>query len=362
MYLYVLFFLLFIFSSMEIVGVKFKFSHNFYLYIYITFIALFFLLSSIRWETGTDWMTYYDYYIYVGNYNDIGWMEPLFGLLNKINARYFCYQIQIMEIAALSIIPIGFRYQKLSPYPLMTLFIWYCVIFAHIFPVRQTIAISLIVFGWKYIELHQLKKYLVICLIAILFHYSAIIALPLYWLWHIRLSTKIISVLIICFAILAIASTNTISNVLYAVGGSFFEEKLSTYMGDADNNFGMQFTVREVLIRGIINRSIILFTALFLLNDKRQKDNRLNAIINIYAFSFLLFIIITPLSVALGRLTIFSDMSQALLIPYIFTLKMNRFTLTILLSILLIYFLYRFQGIINNYHDYYIPYKSFLSL
>lgn len=362
MYLYVLFFFLFIFSSLEIVGVKINHIRNFYYYVYITFILLFFLLSSIRWETGTDWITYYDYFIYVKKNNDIGWMEPLFGLLNKINAHYFCYQMQIMEIAALSIIPIGFRYQKLSPYPLMTLFIWYCVIFAHIFPVRQTIAISLIVFGWKYIESCQFKKYLITCLIAILFHYSSIIALPLYWLWHIRLSAKIISTLIISFAALAVASANTISDIIIAVGGSFFEEKLSAYMGDADNNFGMQFTVREVLIRGIINRSIILFTALFLLNDKRKKDTRLNAIINLYAFSFLLFIIITPLSVALGRLTIFTDMSQALLIPYIFTLKMNRFTLTILLSILLIYFLYRFQGVINNYHDYYIPYKSFLSV
>ncbi len=362
MFLYLLFLLLFTFSTLEVAGIKFRSVRNFYQYTYITFIILFFIISSLRWETGTDWSTYYDYFIYVKQHNDIGWMEPLFGLLNKINAHYFCYQMQIMEIAALSIIPIGFRYQKLSPYPLMTLFIWYCVIFAHIFPVRQTIAISLVVFGWKYIELRQFKKYLMTCLIAILFHYSAIIAVPLYWLWHVQLSAKVISLLIICFAVLAVASTNTISNILFAVGGSFFEEKLSTYMGDADNNFGMQFTVREVLIRGIINRSIILFTALFLLNDKRQKDTRLNAIINLYAFSFLLFIIITPLSVALGRLTIFTDMSQALLIPYIFTLKMNRFTLTILLSILLIYFLYRFQGVINNYHDYYIPYKSFLSV
>ena len=50
-------------------------------------------------------------------------------------------------------------------------------------------------------------------------------------------------------------------------------------------------------------------------------------------------------------------MAQIMLLPYIFTMRMNRGTVYIIVSLLIIYFFIRFNGIVMNYYDVYIPYK-----
>lgn len=55
---------------------------------------------------------------------------------------------------------------------------------------RQTVAISLIMVGMIQIERRHLLKYLALVFLATLMHNSAIIALPLYFLWGIRLNRK----------------------------------------------------------------------------------------------------------------------------------------------------------------------------
>lgn len=79
-----------------------------------------------------------------------------------------------------------------------------------------------------------------------------------------------------------------------------------------------------------------------------------------YFYSFIVFIAVTPLSVALGRLTTYTDMSQLFLLPYIFNLKATSTSKTILMLIIISYLAVRFNGVIFNYRDLYIPYHCVL--
>ncbi|MBD5331387.1 MAG: EpsG family protein [Bacteroides sp.] len=350
---------MFLFAVLETNHIPFNGRRRIYTYSYTLFISVIFFLSAIRWETGTDWPTYYHYFQGYTRNMEEDYMEPLFNLMNRINSS-FDYQVQITEIAALSIFPIAWRYEKMSPYPLLTLYIWFSLIFAHLFPVRQTIAISIIVFSWKYIEQKCFKKYLVGVCLSICFHYSAIIALPLYFVWYRNIKIRWFIIIMITSTLCGLLLEYTVKNLLYMIGGDFFNEKLTIYMENSENSFGAQYTPRQALVRGIINRSLFLIIPLLVLNKKRELNTRLNALFNLGLYSYVLFVLVTPLSIALGRLTVFSDMFQALLIPYIFTLKMKNSSRIILLLIIGVYFLYRFTGVVNNYHDLYIPYKSFL--
>lgn len=313
-----------------------------------------------RWENGTDWTPYYDYFSLVAIDPDLGHMEPGFTWLCHIDSKYLNYTLHLGVMAFLCIIPVSKRIWQISPLPIFSLLIWYSVSFAHMFPVRQTIAISLFVFSWKFIQERKLVPFICIIAIAMSFHATAIITLPVYFIWNRHFPAKIFVITIAIIFIVSILSGQIFSNLLYGVGGILFEAKLSEYMENPEATFGAIYSPAEVLIRGCINRSLYFFLSLYLLNTRRKSDPILNGFFNIYFYSFMLFIMVSPLSVALGRMTMYTDMSQVILLTYIFSLRMNKANLAALTTIILAYFFIRFRGVVVNYEELYIPYHCVL--
>lgn len=359
MYLYVLFYILALISFGELAKFRIKDNPNFYKVTYWGVVCVIIFLSTFRWENGTDWSSYYEYYIQVGVSPESGYLEFGYTWLCSINYQLAngSYTFHLGIMALLCILPVAKRIKQYSPFPFFSLFIWFCVIFAHLFPVRQTIAISLFVFSWKYIIERKWYFYLVTIIIATTFHYTALITLPFYFLCKKYIPAKYIMCAIAIVFVMAVTTSHLFSNLLFIFGGDFFESKLSYYMDQSNETFGMIYSPIQVMIRGCVNRSFYFFIPLFLLNAIRKNDYCLNAFFNMYLYSFILFLITVPLSVALARLTVFTDMAQIMLLPYIFTMRMNRGTVYIIVSLLIIYFFIRFNGIVMNYYDVYIPYK-----
>lgn len=166
---------------------------------------------------------------------------------------------------------------------------------------------------------------------------------------------------IILLSAVSIVSDSFIKNILYTIGGDFLQSKLDYYLeANQDSTFNSAYTSTQILFRGIINRTLYFFIPLILLRKYRKQDNYMNALFNIYFYGFCLFIMVTPLSPALGRLCTYTDMSQAILLPYIFQMKMNKYNTYLLMTIVILYFIIRFRGIVTNYYEAYIPYKCVL--
>ena len=56
---------------------------------------------------------------------------------------------------------------------------------------RQMISLSIVIMGVKYIEQRNVRKYILIVLLASMFHTTAIITFPLYWIKNINLKNKL---------------------------------------------------------------------------------------------------------------------------------------------------------------------------
>lgn len=358
MYLYFIWGILSLLSIWELshVGIK-KYK---LLYTYILIIVVVVLLSMLRWENGTDWEPYYKYYSLAGLYPEQGEMEPGFTWFCHINYQCFSYTLHLGIIAMLCIIPVANKIWKLSSFPLFSLLIWFSANLAFMFPVRQTIAISMFVYSWKYIQEKKLFYYICTILLAATFHATVLITLPVYFLWNKYIPSKIYIVVIGFFILLAFFSNHLFINLMYNIGGNLFETKLNAYLGNADETFGSAYSATQTLIRGCINRSLYFFIPLLLLNKKRQDISLLNGMFNMYFYSFILFIIVTPLSIALGRLTVYTDMSQFFLLPFIFAMKMSKPNRLLLTGIIIIYLAIRFEGVVSNYREVYIPYHCVL--
>lgn len=75
MYLYVIFLVLALLSIGETCKIKVNKSSSLYKYAYGGILVAVFLLSMLRWENGTDWKPYYDYFNLVAIDPDYGHME-----------------------------------------------------------------------------------------------------------------------------------------------------------------------------------------------------------------------------------------------------------------------------------------------
>lgn len=327
------------------------------------FVCLFILISGFRWDTGTDWQSYYDHFKTFEEITFEGDMEPGYNFLNSLNTNIIPhYSFHLFVLAVLAIVPIAITIQRYSVYPFVSMLVWMTMNLGNIFPVRQTVAISLLAYSINFIIRKQKWKFVLTLAIAFTFHFSSIVFAFAYFLFNCHFSRKTI-VVIMCSAIMvSLVSSSLITDVLYFVGGSFFQEKLETYIEmNSDNTFGQAFTPQQIIFRGLINRSIIILLSFCLLENLRKRDKLLNGLVNWYCVACVLFVLVVPISPTLGRLAVYYNSSQYFIIPYIFKAPFSRRSMSILFVLVLLYCCVRFRGVVNNFKDCYIPYKSVFS-
>ena len=168
---------------------------------FIIFIIIF--IFAFSYQMGTDWINYQYFYDcevpYMGlsdlyNKSTMFSSEKAFVLLNILFYNLgFSYELFIGVVISFSLfIILKFIEERADNF----YFSFFLSIVIFLFgyslePVlRQLIALSLIVIGFKYIEKRCFFKYLFIIILAVQFHLSAFIALPLYFLEKVKLSKK----------------------------------------------------------------------------------------------------------------------------------------------------------------------------
>lgn len=363
MYLYIIYCLITCFSLREIAINRKSIRNRKSKIIYILFVLLFIILSSCRWENGPDWDSYYVTWKWFSEISIVGELEPGYILLTSINHWLVNdYSFHIFIMALITIIPVSITIYKYSPYPLFSLYVWYVCYIAHIFNVRQTIAISFIFCSIPFIINRKFIRYFIVVLISCFIHKTAFIALPIYWLWKVRINKKSAIIYLLICCIISLTLSNIITNLINLLGGELFEAKLNFYLNEhSDSTFGQIFSHQQMLIRGLFNRGVIIILGLYLLDKIKENNPFLNGIINIYYFGSIIFFIFTPLHPAFTRLTTYYDLFQILLIPSLFLYRMTKNVRFILFLIVFLYLCIRFKGVVLNYEDLYIPYKFFLN-
>lgn len=150
------------------------------------------LNSMLRGQVGTDWLIYDTYYFEISN-GGRQFSEPLFNLLNRIlymisSNSWLLFAVVGFVTLALFFIGI-YQQSEIAAYSILLFFLTGRY-FASLNQIRQMLAISLFLFAFKYIVQRRMIKYFILIFIACLIHTSAIVYLPIYFLYRIRFSTK----------------------------------------------------------------------------------------------------------------------------------------------------------------------------
>lgn len=350
MYIYFLimmaaFFLSGVLSKVYCKDTKFTNFGKFIINIFIFLILL--LPMGLRYGIGTDYFyTYYPYFNFIGHgtryFDEVG-----FNLLNIIVYKLFGRFEMLIFIT--SFIFIYFMYkgilnnlnEKERPWGTLMLFLSQAYFYS-MNMVRQSLAISIIFFAFKFLKSKEYKKYYMWNLIACTLHYSAIICLlfPLFLKIKPKKKTKlvIISILILCQPFL--------SKVLLKI---IMSTKYSWYIGSRYTH-GISNTV--ILV------NIVLFILSILYEDKNSTSEEymiLNTI-NYICICLMLLLGWIPL---FNRIIRYFTVFQVLLVPKIIYSETNSKKRLVLKCLLfLIFFVPMYYQIFLLGGEGVIPYSS----
>lgn len=182
----------------------------------------FFIVSAIRLDVGTDWFVY-DRYFYAINEGSNRFNEPLFNLINRIiylftdNSQWLfvvisalCLTFTFMAI---------YKQSKYIPFSIILYFIS-TVYFNSLNQMRQAIAMSIFLFATQYLWKRDWKKYFFWILIASCIHISALIYVPIYFMygWKAELKKHIVlfGIVVASMPVLKVVLVKVISMTPYA--------------------------------------------------------------------------------------------------------------------------------------------------
>ena len=161
----------------------------------VIIIIMLLLLCLRSVNVGTDLITYIKLFTRISshplNFMNIGNCEIGYKFLNFI-ISFFTNDIHlfISIVSIIIMVPLAFFVYKESKYPLLSLLLYISLNFyAFTFSgLRQAIAISLLFISFKFIKERKIIYFLLLVILASLFHTSAFVFLPAYFIYKIKIN------------------------------------------------------------------------------------------------------------------------------------------------------------------------------
>jgi hypothetical protein len=321
------------------------------------------LFSGLRFETGFDYENYknifYDIKVFKDATQSLA-VEPGMGILiYSLKACGIPYGGLLLLIAVIAIF-LKFRFiEKYSIYPFFSVLIYYSRVFLaqDMGQMRQGLAMAIILFSMDSILNKNFKRFLFIIVLACLFHLSAILFFPIYFIANRKFSKKTISAVILLATVFAVFFDFKSILMNYAIGflPGFLSNKLLLYASvmEADQTLGLTFSV--------FFRIFLVLVLVWMKDRVTDLPGYTNAVFNIYVFGLIFYLVLNSFPQMGGRGSLYFQQFEILLIPIM--IKCLKETVFKVMAILIIG-LYCFWGmntIVNSPEDAYIPYKTVIS-
>ncbi|WP_188653890.1 EpsG family protein [Yeosuana aromativorans] len=342
MLIYILFYL-FVFSLLLFGKYKVIKGVNFY---WLTYFFIF-LFSAFRYDVGYDFMYYYKILDKSIKYYDN--MFNRLEFLNKIIIN-FSQDINFLQLyfIATSFLIVFLIYKTVKFYSkdfiISTLiFLSFPIFYFNSFSIiRQFVAISIVFYSFKFVKSKKLFSFLLSIFIAFFFHKSAVLALPIYWIYRLKLK-------------------NIHFIIIYFVG--LFSSEIAYYAVKFIIPEYMVYLEKRIGVGGdklLIIFQIIGFFLLFLVN-KKKGDNNYNFYITSFFIGLFIWSSLSPYGHAGFRGGLYFIVFFILLLPEVLEIikekKLLKYTTYCICFIFFVFTLW--IGTQNPHKDPNIPYRVY---
>lgn len=319
------------------------------------------LLAGLRYDVGTDYFTYLQAFEIIKLGGETRWEHVEFGfyllnvILNKLNlppeSIFF-----VSSFITLFFIYNGISNNEIIKYSFLAPFIFYLMFFQASFnTIRIIMAVSIFFYNIRYIKERDFKKYFIFTMLASSIHLSAIVTLPVYFMYNFLVKSNRSLEKNLVYLLVAIIISSIGPVIEYVVNITGYQE-LSYYL---------KYTMLNESDNSLFFKKILMYAPIILvgyLKPNYHKDQKVNE--NLYFSLLIIGIIIDVFSsfnaTYLNRLSYYFLVSIVAYIPIIFfklhSIKEMIYKISII-HYILFYWIYTYF-IIKN-HDT-VPYKWIL--
>lgn len=315
------------------------------IYVVCCCIFLFVIIGFRGEEVGTDTYSYmlsfFQYNkIYSFKLDDICeifslYQEPAYILLNicvglfteKFTIFLCCY-------ASLYVVAIGYLVYKYSDKPLWSFIVLLSLGFVYfaMAGIRQTIAMSILLFSYKYIQERKVLPFILLVFLAYMFHNSSVIFLVAYPVATLKINWKHLVVLVCAYIIMAFFS----ELVRFVIFDLMKWERLDSYYNRTET----------LSLSGVIIQ-ISIFAFAYFFKEDAIKYNKNNIILINMTFLGCLFQLYSTVIAEFFRVSMYFSIFNALMIPNIacsIQMKSNKKLVCFLIPVFLLAYYLIFSG------------------
>lgn len=359
--LYIL--LYFIFASLAIVEPKVNKTQRPFLVAVVMLIMV--LFQGLRWRTGTDWDSYYNFFIASYDWDnclsygfEIGFSILNYAIRNLTDS--YTVLLIVEALITCTFVCLSARYFTCNNRVLILLIVFACFVF----PIRQVIAVSIIMYSYKYVAQRKLFKFLICLLLAFSIHRSALVFLPAYFIVNKQWSGTVIFIVYFASLLLGFATEKIFGGILNAVLGTYYlfsdtvQSKLNYYISPEVPEYAEMSFPRIAL--SVVN-SLLLLVFLYVFKEKKYKDNAAyNMLFNLHWVGICINRLVWLAIPDFARATNFYGMSDVFLfVLAVNSVKKNKqFWMLLLLAY---YFAKYYMVVFGNFSDLFVPYYSIFS-
>ena len=295
--------------------------------IFISALLLIFIASNRALEVGTDTLTYYlnfqniEFEDSVRTYQGIqkGWYYFNYYIHSFLDYDLFMYIVYSIIISLVCYVSYKNSKQPIFSILLFVLLYFY---FSSFNVMRQFLALSFMLLGYTFLYIGDKKKFVLCLIISSLFHFTALLMMPLLFIDKLKISSKFVYLLVPISFIIGIWYSSLLENIVtYMTIFTALNEGVSGYL-DA---YGGE---RSFFSNFIINTT-------FLITYYFAKDKR-----NIWLLLYLLFIISNNLFGSFGqanRIFWYFQISMLIVLPNTWGNIKNKFYRTCYILFVLVY-------------------------
>lgn len=324
-------------------------------------LLIFWALGSLRWETGTDWLTYFDSFTYFSDIYRASY-EPGFGLflevLRGLTANFTIYLTILTFLCLAFKFGFFFKYHKETIFTTLLLFL--CYYFADIFAVRQNLAISLTLFSTIFIINRKPLIFTVIVALASTIHVTSVLYLAAYYIYWSKVRDSYFIIIILISIVFGLASGGEkILNLILQIVGitGRIGEKISGYLtGDPGNSSGNSLIT---YLLGLIKRCIFIPIFINIKNRLKDTEPKIQGYFNLYMVGNVIYFMFGKDLAIFARASIPFLFFEIFLVGYTINYFRKRGALLVaVFGIVALVAFSRFKSLINTYSDLYVPYYS----
>jgi len=323
------------------------------------FISVFFIFFAGLRTLSPDIDAYEAMFKEVESGNLDSWMiqftEPGYVFLLRL-LSISSFQISLLVIAAIGVLfKINF-FLKYSPFVFLSLIIYFSTDFMmkEMGQIRHGIGMGIIFYAYDCLINEKKKKFLLVVVLATLFHFSAICVLPLYFIYNLKKTIFFyFGAIFLMIPFVAFDIKGVIFKLMSFLPIESFSSKAELYSGsDFANKVGFSSTFFLLIIMFCI--------LLFLKYKTTYKPEIINVFVNIYFLGLIYFMAFNSISEFSIRTNVYFRMLDIVILPIL--IYNFRYRIVGLLLLILI-LLNTFKTLNNRYNDEaisftYFPYQS----